>query len=71
MSILWEEILLYFDVVSQALQNEHVNLKSCADLHFSLADYLHASMEKFNRFVEGAKRNNIGRGIYGNSYPQT
>ncbi|XP_065650991.1 uncharacterized protein LOC136079198 [Hydra vulgaris] len=41
--------------VSQALQKEHVNLKTCADLYSSLADHLHKSRNEFERFKEAAK----------------
>ena len=43
MLIFLKNILQHFHMVSQALQDEHVNLKSCVDLYFSLADYLHSS----------------------------
>ena len=55
MLIFLEKILQHFHIVSQALQIEHVNLKSCADLYSSLADYLHASSNEFDRFEEAAK----------------
>ena len=55
MFIFFEEILQYFHRVHQVLQNEHVNLKSCADMYSSLADYLHASRNDFKRFEEAAK----------------
>ena len=32
-----------------------MNLKSCADLYSSLADYLHAFRNEFKRFEEAAK----------------
>ena len=44
-----------FDRVNQAQQNEHVNLISSAELCSLLADYLHALMNEFERFVEAAK----------------
>ncbi|XP_065650711.1 uncharacterized protein LOC136078824 [Hydra vulgaris] len=50
-----EEILQHFHRVSQALQKQHVNLKTCADLYSSLADHLHKSRNEFERFKEGAK----------------
>ena len=33
----------------------HVNLKSCADLHSSFADYIHAPRNEPKRFEEAAK----------------
>ena len=39
MPTLWEEIWQDSHRVSQTPQNEHVNLKSCADLYSSLSDY--------------------------------
>ena len=38
MLVFWEKVLQNFYRVNQALQNEHVNLKTCADLYSSLAD---------------------------------
>lgn len=55
MLVFWEEVLQHFHRVSQALQNEHVNLKTCADLYSSLADHLHESRNEFERFEEAAK----------------
>ena len=60
MLIFWEEFLQHFHRATKALQNEHVNLKSCADLYSSLADYLHASRNEFNRFQEAAKEIRTG-----------
>ena len=48
MLIFWEGILQHFHMVCQVLQNEQMNLKSCADLYSSLADYLHASRNDFD-----------------------
>ena len=45
----------HFHRVSQALQNEHVNLKTCADLYSSLANHLQASRKEFERYEEAAK----------------
>ena len=50
-----EEILQHFHWISQALQNEHVKFKSCADLYSSLTDYLHASRKEFKGFEEVAR----------------
>ncbi|XP_065664785.1 zinc finger MYM-type protein 1-like [Hydra vulgaris] len=55
MLVFWKEILQHFHRVSQALQKEHVNLKTCADLYTSLADHLHKSRNEFERFEEAAK----------------
>ena len=55
MLIIWEEILQHFHRVSKALQNEHVNLKTCADFYSSLADPLQTSWNEFERFEEAAK----------------
>ena len=55
MLIVWEEILQHFHRVSQALQNKHVNLKSCIDLYSSLADYLHASRNEWKKIEEAVK----------------
>ena len=55
MLIFWEDILQHFHSFSQALQYEHVSLKSCADLYSSLADYWHASRNECKRFEEAAK----------------
>ena len=43
-----------FHRVCQALQNEFVNFKSCADLFSSLEDCLHASRNELKRFEEVA-----------------
>ncbi|XP_065668122.1 uncharacterized protein LOC136088352 [Hydra vulgaris] len=51
----WKEILQHFHRVSQALQKEHVSLKTCADLYFLLADHLHKSRNEFERFEKAAK----------------
>ncbi|XP_065667306.1 uncharacterized protein LOC136087768 [Hydra vulgaris] len=55
MLVFWKEILQHFHRVSQALQKEHVNLKTCTDLYSSLADHLHKSRNEFERFEEAAK----------------
>ena len=55
MLVFWEEMLQHFHRVSQALQNEHMNWKTCADLYSSLADHLHESRHEFERFEGDAK----------------
>ena len=55
MLIFWEEIFEHFHRVSQALQNECMYLKSCADFYSSLSDCLHTSWNEFERFEEAAK----------------
>ena len=55
MLVFWEEMLQHFHRVSQALQNEHMNWKTCADLYSSLADHLHESRNEFERFEGDAK----------------
>lgn len=46
----WDEILQNFHRVSQVLQNEEVNLQTCADLYGSLADQLCTSRDEFERY---------------------
>ncbi|KAG7153377.1 putative Zinc finger MYM-type protein 1-like 8 [Homarus americanus] len=41
--------------VSQVLQNEDVNLKTCADLYGALADQLCTSRDKFERYEAATK----------------
>ena len=60
MLIFCEVILQHFHRVSQAPQNEHVSFKLCADLHSSLADYLHACRNEFKRFEASAKETIAG-----------
>ncbi|KAF2881303.1 hypothetical protein ILUMI_24870 [Ignelater luminosus] len=52
---MWNEILQNFHRTSQALQNENVNLKTCADLYESLSDYLHNIRADFDRFEKMSK----------------
>ena len=49
------EILQNFYRVSQVLQNEDVNLETCADLYVSLADQLCTSRDEFERYEAAAK----------------
>ncbi|XP_038649470.1 LOW QUALITY PROTEIN: zinc finger MYM-type protein 1-like [Scyliorhinus canicula] len=51
----WNEILHIFHRVSQVLQNEDVNLKTCADLYVSLADQLCTSRDEFERYEAATK----------------
>lgn len=51
----WDEILYNFHKVSQVLQNEYVNLKTCSDLYGSLADQLCTSRDEFQRYETVAK----------------
>ncbi|KAG7154647.1 putative Zinc finger MYM-type protein 1-like 9, partial [Homarus americanus] len=51
----WNEILQNFHRVSQILQNEDVNLKTCADLYGSLAHQLCTSRDKFERYKAATK----------------
>ena len=55
MLIFFEKIMKHVHSVSQALQNEHANLKSCADLNSLLADHFHASRNESKRFEEAVK----------------
>ena len=55
MLVFFDETLQHFHRVSQAVQNEHVNLKTCSDLCASLADHLHTSRNHFERFEKVAK----------------
>ena len=73
--ISYEEILQHIHRVNKDLQNEHVGLKSCADLYFTLAQYLHASRNESIRVEEAAielmpgvdyKATNAERGLQGN-----
>ena len=43
----WNEILQNIHKVSQVLQNEDVNLKTCVDLYVLLADQLSTSWVEF------------------------
>ena len=49
------EVLQGFHRVSQVLQNEAVNLKTCADLYGSLADQLCSSRDEFKRYEAATK----------------
>ena len=51
----WNEIFLNFHRVGQVLQNEDVNLKTCADLYGSLADQLSTSRDEFVRYEAATK----------------
>lgn len=51
----WGEILQNFHRVSKVLQNEDVNLKTCADLYESLADQLCTSRDEFQRYEAATK----------------
>ncbi|XP_038637303.1 zinc finger MYM-type protein 1-like [Scyliorhinus canicula] len=51
----WNEILQNFHRVSQVLQNEDVNLKTCADLYVLLADKLCTSRDEFERYEAATK----------------
>ena len=51
----WDEILQNFLSVSQVLENEVVNLKTCTDLYGSLADQLCTSRDEFERYEEATK----------------
>ena len=51
----WNEILQNFHRVRHVLQNEDVNLKTCADLYGSLADQLSTSRDEFERYKAATK----------------
>lgn len=55
MLIFWDEILQHFRRTSKVLQNEDVDLKTCADLYGSLADQLRISRDDFERYEAIAK----------------
>ena len=44
------EILQNFHRVSKVLQNEDVDLKTCADLYVSLAEQMCTSRDEFEKF---------------------
>ena len=47
---LWNEILQNFHRVNKVLQNEDVDLKTCADLYVSLAEQMCTSRDEFEKF---------------------